>query len=139
MTLRIAAALGLAAALAAAGCEKSNRIAVYKTSGKLVRSGAPVAGLAVIFHPTDPSAPTTPLRPNGVVNADGTFALTCYNQHDGAPPGEYVVTVSEAPRNDSDPRPVLPATKYRDVKTSPLRARIEAKSANELTPFDITN
>ena len=132
-----AAAAALLAALAG-GCEKSDRLAVHKTHGKLVRPGPPVAGLGVTFHPADPSAPSAGINPTGVVNPDGTFAVTTYNRHDGAPAGEYVVTVDEAPRDPSQPRPALPPAKYRDARTSPLRATVAAQPVNDLEPFVLT-
>ena len=143
--MRKVVAVGTAFAFAVGtlvGCaEKSDRIPVSKVSGKLVRTGAPLTGLSVTFHPADGNTPATPTRPFGIVNAEGSFRLTSYLKDDGAPPGEYVVTIGEAPRGDGAgvPRAILPNAKFLDPKTSPLRVRVESAPSNELAPFDISN
>jgi hypothetical protein len=138
MTRRtLLAAWAIPALAVLAGCTGDGRVPVVKTTGKVVWPGQKLLGLLVVFHATDPAAPKPPVLPTGVVQEDGTFAVTCYNTSDGAPPGEYVVTVKEAPRPDGAPMPTLPAAKYLDPKMSPLRAKVENKTVNELEPFEI--
>ena len=133
------AVLALASVLSCGCGGGDGRVPVVKTTGKLTWPGHSVAGLMVALHPTDPAAPKLPAQPTGVLQADGSFAITCYDVSDGAPAGEYVVTVREAPLPDDRPRPKMPPAKYLDPKTSPLRATIETKSANELPPLIITD
>ncbi|VTR98497.1 Uncharacterized protein OS=Pirellula staleyi (strain ATCC 27377 / DSM 6068 / ICPB 4128) GN=Psta_0604 PE=4 SV=1 [Gemmata massiliana] len=125
--------------LLAAGCGGSDgRVPVNKTSGKLVWPEHKVLGLMVVLHPTDPAAPKLPAQLTGAVHADGNFTITCYDVSDGAPAGEYVVTIREAPMPDGTPRPKLPAAKYLDPKSSPLRVTTEKKPQNELPPLTIS-
>lgn len=82
----------LAAALVAAliaGCgggAKGNTV-----RGKVTYKGAPVEGASVIFHPKGQAGPGV-VRPAAVTAADGTFTLKTAGE-EGAPPGEYDVTI----------------------------------------------
>src|SRR5687767_10889460 len=89
--------LALAAfALAGAGCGPSDPglKPVYPVQGSLFVKGKPAKGAVVMFHPLplETGRPTA-LRSRGTVGDDGSFRLTTYNTDDGAPAGEYVVTV----------------------------------------------
>ena len=124
--------------LSTVGCGgKDERVPVAKTTGKLEWPGHSVRGLMVVLHPTDPGGSKMPFQPTGVVHEDGTFAITCYEVSDGAPAGEYVVTIRTAPLPDDVPTPKMPPAKYRDPKTSPLRVTIEKKPLNNLPPLVI--
>lgn len=139
ITLRRGRAGAALALILAAGCAGGDaRVPVNKTSGTLVWPGHKVLGLMVVLHPTDPAAPKLPAQLTGAVHADGTFAVTCYDSADGAPAGEYVVTVREAPMPEGAPKVTLPPAKYLDPKTSPLRVVIEKKPVNELAPLTIS-
>jgi hypothetical protein len=120
------------------GCGKNDgRVQVVKTTGKLEWPGHRVLGLMVVLHPLAADAPKLPVQPTGVVQTDGTFTINCYEMSDGAPIGEYVVTIREAPLPDTAPKTIMPPAKYLDPKFSPLRATIEKKSVNELPPLVI--
>lgn len=124
--------------LVLAGCGSDDgRVPLAKTSGKLTWPGKPVLGLMVVFHPTDPATPKTPVQPTGVVQEDGTFSITCYELADGVPPGDYIVTLREAPRAEGSAKLEMPPAKYLKKESSPLRATIEKKPLNELPPFEI--
>lgn len=79
--------------LFAAGCARGNagpaRLSVHPVDGKLVVADRPAAGARLAFHPVGTAA----ARPVGVTGPDGAFRLTTYSPEDGAPEGEYVVTV----------------------------------------------
>jgi hypothetical protein len=77
----------------AAGCggQTSNRIAVHPVEGKVEVSGEPAAGAFLVFHPTS-AQPDLP-RPTAKVERDGSFRLTTFESADGAPAGEYAVTI----------------------------------------------
>jgi hypothetical protein len=47
----------------------------------------------VVFNPVPADPSPTAIKPTGEVREDGTFSLTTYKADDGAPAGEYVVTV----------------------------------------------
>lgn len=66
-------------------------VPVYPVAGKLIVSDRPAGGAKLMFHPV--SKGDAPLYPVGVTAADGTFHLTTRAPGDGAPEGEYVVTM----------------------------------------------
>src|SRR5437016_1941611 len=86
--------LWLATAVAAAclaSCARNPRKPVFPVRGQVTVDGKPAAGATVFFYPveSDPDA----IAPYGVTDANGSFTLTTYLTFDGAPAGEYVVTV----------------------------------------------
>jgi hypothetical protein len=116
-------ALGLALLLLA-GCGGG----MGQVDGKLVwEDGAPakeLEGSQVVF---ESAALRTSAR--GVVGPDGTFKLGTRTRDDGAPVGEYQVTVIEH-RKNANPEgtalvPALLAPKYADLKTSGLTATVK--------------
>ena len=96
MRARLAAALALSVTLAAGlpGCGDS-KPATVAAGGKVVfRKSIPAAGALVVFHALDPAAEKrNGGKPVATVGEDGTFKLTMYAAGDGAPEGEYGVTV----------------------------------------------
>src|SRR5436309_2942675 len=76
----------------AAGCGSSDRAGLQPVKGTLRVNGQPAAAALVTFHPTGADA----ARPTGRVGGDGTFTLTTRVAGDGAPVGEYRVTVTWA-------------------------------------------
>jgi len=66
----------------------------YETAGQVTVNGVPAKGAIVRFYPVSPQADAnSPVVPAGVVQEDGTFQLTSYKSNDGAPEGEYHVTL----------------------------------------------
>jgi hypothetical protein len=124
-----------------AGCSSEPaRSAVYPVKGMVKVKGKPASDYMVIFHPATEMKDVT-FKPSAAVGADGSFAITTFKTGDGAPPGDYVVTLAMATReaHPSLPPPgPPPPARYQDAKTSPLRAKVEAKPANELPPFEVT-
>jgi hypothetical protein len=90
------------AALALAGCGKTeSRVPVHPVSGKVLVGGKPVAGVMIVLHAADGSQPA-PSKPNAKTAADGTFHLSTYDPQDGAPAGEYAVTLFWFKNNPDD-------------------------------------
>jgi hypothetical protein len=76
-----------------ASCSRSDRVAVSPVRGQVfAASNEPAAGALVVFHPVEADAEPT-LRPVAYVDEEGNFELTTYEQGDGAPLGEYAITV----------------------------------------------
>src|SRR5262245_42998497 len=92
MTCRAAAhCIALAFALGClVGCGGEERVKVHPVEGKLSVSGTPAANARIAFHPL--GRPSNPL-PVATTDADGAFRLTTFQAGDGAPEGEYAVTV----------------------------------------------
>src|SRR3954454_14523350 len=79
---------GCVAALVA-GCA-GKKTSPQPVSGQVLVDGKPAPRAQVTFHPTDDK---NPARPTGQVDEQGRFTLTTERSGDGAPSGEYRVTV----------------------------------------------
>jgi hypothetical protein len=129
--------------LACNACGRGDRKAVVPVEGQVLFENKPAQYALVVFHPVG-GAPGAP-RPTGRVGADGTFTLTTYDAGDGAPPGEYDVTVewllttgskSNPAGYDNPPVNRLPS-RYGKAGTSGLRVRVQ-EGKNSLPPFKLT-
>lgn len=127
------AALGT---LVAMGCGQSGRKPVYPVTGEVFYKGKkPCVGALVVFHPLG----TTGLavdRPHGTVQGNGSFTLSTFGEGDGAPEGEYGVTIvwqrppKTAASGDLAQRrtgPDLLRGRYADPKNPRLKARVEKR------------
>jgi hypothetical protein len=133
-------------ALALAGCSSySGRRQVYPVQGQLFIQGQPADGARVVFYlsPGTGSDPQKPVFPLGDVAADGSFQLTTYLKNDGAPEGEYAVTVvwpeprKPGERPDStEERPDRLNGRYAEPENSPFHATI-IRGTNTLAPFHL--
>lgn len=156
----IVVGLGLAAILPGCGSGEFHH-RVVPAGGTVVSKGKPVADAIVTFHPADPEMIALPegetgpeiARPTTRTDADGRFALSTYYADDGAPPGDYTVTVVWAPKTlavsvsgdeeDTDAEPDLPPNRastastdklggrYADPATSTLKATIAPGEPNQ--------
>jgi hypothetical protein len=130
----------LVSALLLASCNKHHRKVVYPVHGQVFdNKDKPAAGAMVVFHPVG-GAPDDIDKPRAFVADDGSFALTTYEKDDGAPEGEYVVTIEWRPKsaNPFDAKKMQPdhlKGRYSDVKRSRIRFKIEAKPDNKLEPI----
>jgi hypothetical protein len=129
----------LLAVLALAGCAKaSNRLPVYPVHGKLLVGGEPATEAFVAFHPA-PDNPA-PAWTVGQVDAEGNFALSTYVSGDGAPEGDYTVTITWKKRGGPVNEFIGPdrlKSLYADPQTSKLRFRVEKKPVNEVPPYQL--
>jgi hypothetical protein len=135
--LRRLTALGLAGfAVACTSCSQDKRLPVFPVTGQVLFAGKPTPRALLVFHPVVENS----LRPLGTVDEDGTFTLTTYEQGDGAPAGDYTVTVEwrRLATVDDDQRPPnrLPA-RYLNPKSSGITARV-GEGDNVLPPIQLT-
>ena len=127
----------LLAIAASTSCGRSDRIAVHPVEGSVRFGGEPAVGALVVFHPLDASEDFQRLRPAGTVDADGRYVLSTYEPQDGAPPGQYRVTVVWAgPGTGERPGPDRFGGKYANPNASPLTAAVR-EGGNHLEPFDL--
>jgi tetratricopeptide (TPR) repeat protein len=106
--------------------------AVHSVKGEATFDGRPIPNASIILYPINPKADDHP-RPKAVVGPSGTFTLGTYSADDGAPAGEYKVSIvwnaPPTPREIQEdrykPRNQLPP-RYANPETSGLTARIEA-------------
>ena len=137
-TRRLTGAAAVTGLLTVVGCG-SGGSATTPVTGRVVVDGRPAANAIVTLHPADgrPAAE----KPVGTAGPDGEFDLTTGTTGDGAPPGEYRVTVSwlqpvanrrkGGDGDDAPPRSLLPAT-YANPATTPLRATVRPGDSEPL-------
>ncbi len=127
------------------GCN-SGKVRTFPVEGKVLCNGEPLAGALVMFHPIE-EIPEI-VTPNASVQEDGTFRLTTYTSEDGAPAGDYVVTIYWVPpgggaeedrgllSQSTETGPAIDPTggRYKDKESSELRATVEP-TENTLEPF----
>lgn len=76
------------------GCGRSREPweVVHPASGVLTWQGQPVVGAQITLVPTDSKVPES-VRPTAVTGENGAFEISTYADGDGAPEGDYKVSV----------------------------------------------
>ena len=124
-----------------AGCssETSSEIPVHPAQGTVLFKGKPAAGAMVALHPRKGGSANAP-NPRGTVQADGSLQLTTYQKDDGAPEGEYTITVEWSPavkqNGDTVPGPNVLPPKYATPSSSDLTVAI-SPGTNQLPKIDL--
>ena len=137
--------------LVTASCS-SNGVPVYETQGTVNFKGKPAEGAVVVFHPKSGDEELKKLRPFGRVAADGSYQLTTFEANDGAPAGEYNVSIewmqavrrNIEQRDEDDPtdaRRELPSVdklkgRYADSVESGLTATVK-EGSNAIPAFEL--
>jgi hypothetical protein len=76
------------------GCGDGKPAAVPVTGTVTYKKTTPPAGALVVFHAANPDLEKAIQgKPVGRVDDDGKFRLSTYAEGDGAPPGDYGVTI----------------------------------------------
>ncbi|MBA3483577.1 MAG: hypothetical protein H0T51_17355 [Pirellulales bacterium] len=132
------AATACLVALLGCGEAKPDRVAVHPAAGTVTFKGQPAHGASLTLH-LKTAAESVP-APRANVEKDGSFKLSTFNGGDGAPEGEYVVTVRwyKLVKEGSDliagPNVIPP--KYTNPQSSNLTVRIAA-GENALPPIKL--
>ncbi len=146
-SLRFPVLLFITFAAFAGGCSKGkdpNRLPVFPASGRISVKGQVPAGAFVVLHPKNGTATDSKgdvVRPRATVKSDGSFVLGSYDSADGAPSGEYSLTVEwrkivKSPDGSPVLGPNVVSPKYSRPESSPLSIRI-AEQSNELAPISL--
>ncbi len=130
----------------AVSCSSSSRPELFPVRGKVLVKNKPAGGVLLTFLPAGEKDPT-PFRPLAITSEDGSFLVTT-DEEDGAPAGEYVVTMvwkDAAPtkaKKDKNIQMMMGSPqvdklggKYADRKKG-LKVKIE-KGPNELKTFEL--
>lgn len=131
------------------GCSDEEMKPTFPIEGKVTYKGKPAKGAVVSFHPLGDNATAKPqILPTADCEDDGSFRLSTYMQHDGAPEGDYAVTifwaaptkaVEEEDEGDEEERGetinLLPHL-YSHKDTTTLKYTVKA-GPNEPANFDI--
>jgi hypothetical protein len=123
---------------AASGC--GSKKAVYPVHGMILDGkNKPAKGTVVVFHPVNGTATDKPV---GMVDDKGEFVLTTYKNGDGAPAGDYVVTITRPAVKrtplDRDGGDLLRG-RYSDPATSKIAFTVEKTTANEVPRIQLPN
>lgn len=126
--------LGLLVCCFASCGKSSNQLVTHEVKGQVLQNGKPVPHATVVFHPSFDLGPEVS-KPRAITNEAGAFIVSTYGSEDGAPEGEYKVTVEqwtttkpeEGPKSRLDP-------KFGKPDQSGLSVRV-ASGKNELAPL----
>lgn len=121
------------------GCEHDDfaEVPVHPVTGTLKVKGEPAYGAYIVFHPTDDVGMTKGNKPFARVKDDGTFIITTYLSDDGAPVGDFNVSVIWPENPESrGPSPDRLKGRYAKPEESGFQAHIES-STEELPAWDI--
>jgi hypothetical protein len=135
-------ALTLAVALLGlicSSCSKNEHLPVYSVQGQVLVDGKPAEQAVVALHSLDEDPIKHRISPTGVVDASGNFSLSTYAMGDGAPAGDYGVSIiwrKPTVRSDEDQPDLLP-THYRNAATSGIRVKVQ-QGSNQLEPFRLS-
>lgn len=111
----------------------------FPVRGKVLFKGQPIGGARITFHSLPPGRISG--NPFALTNSDGSFEVMTYRPNDGAPQGEFAVTVSWAPPrnpNVSEPEdgPERLPRRYQSPDQSGLRVAVQPKE-NLLAAFEL--
>jgi len=126
------------------GCGKKE-IQLYPASGKLLMGGKPAAGVFVTFVPVEAGQDDQITRSFATTGEDGSFTLSTWQPGDGAPAGDYRVTLLYEPltsqglggRLNNKKNPIRIDPKYARPETTPLRGHIDPGPSNVIPPFEV--
>lgn len=132
---RHAAVSALLLALALAGCSKPTAWEkVQPVAGTVTYKGLPIDGANLVFHPKDKSFPDS-IRPTATTGAGGGFQVGTKSSNDGAPPGDYDVTITWNPLAGDSRGPNRLPERY--SQPGQLTAHVEAEGETLLPAFDL--
>lgn len=112
---------------------------LYPVRGTVLINGQPAKDVNIMFSPVTPTeVGGVPLSPSGVTEEDGSFRLMSFKPGDGAPAGDYQVTVSYPMNRFNKHLSGIDRLKgkFSNPKTSGLTAKVEARS-NDIPAFDL--
>ncbi|MGE3314649.1 MAG: hypothetical protein AB7O26_05985 [Planctomycetaceae bacterium] len=116
-------------------------VPVFPVNGSVTLNGENAYGAFIVFHPHGEPLPRN-AKPWAQVKHDGSFELTTFSAQDGAPEGEYTVTIQwkklvEVGSDRSAGDNVMPK-RLSKPDTSELKVTVVA-GPNNLPTFNLTN
>jgi hypothetical protein len=116
----------------------------YPITGRILVNGQPAQDCQIFLHRTSDENTSLPSTPQAVTNQKGEFHITSFHTNDGAPEGEYVVTIEWRERSglmkkDFDGPDQLGGTYAKTEKTKGLKGFVVqvGKQPMELPPFQL--
>ncbi|MEY4191025.1 MAG: hypothetical protein RIR17_1761 [Planctomycetota bacterium] len=108
-------------------------VPVFPAKGKLEFQGKPLDGVTLIFNPVDENQK---IKPQATTDGEGNFTATTFQTGDGAPEGEFIITLvvrsneSDSAREDAEvegrskPAKTKFPAKYQNPATSNLKVKV---------------
>jgi hypothetical protein len=125
--------------LLVSACSGDGRPEVHPVQGRVTFRKTPAASAVVVLRPVD-SNPLKDILPHGAVRLDGTFKIGTYEADDGAPEGEYVVTITWPRVSTDEAGDELITDRLRGRFANPSRSQWKIhvnKGTNTLEPFQV--
>jgi hypothetical protein len=120
------------------GCSNHTHTPVYPVHGQVLLNGKPLADAIVSFHPQN--AGVQDVFPTAHTDADGRFAMTSFEQGDGAPEGSYSISLvcfrSRPVRNGEGHADNVVPHRYANPESSKLTATV-VSGTNDLPPLKL--
>ncbi len=120
------------------GCSGNDwQARTYPTTGQVMINGAPPAKSIIKLEYLGSPADSRELPPFAIVRNDGTFTVTTYKTGDGAPLGEYAITIRwpKDLSNPESPDRLLDAFSSKDKAITNITI---TKGENIIPPIDLT-
>ena len=122
--------------LAGCGSKPDERPPVFPVRGKVLSKTQPVEGAMLMFHPANPAHKNFPGYAQ--TDKDGAFKVSTFNASDGAPEGDYSVTITwpVVVPEDGGYGDDRYQGKFNNPATTPFKAKV-TKPATELPTFEV--
>jgi hypothetical protein len=138
MTRHFSLVLLAAIAVCLASCGKSTTKSVVPVEGEVFVGAVPAEGARIVLVPQGDSAVVgwTDGFPRAVVAADGTFKISTFSADDGAPAGDYAVTVTwpePAPADSEGQGESSPIDRLGGRYSDPQTSQLLENSSNQRT------
>ncbi len=119
------------------GCGQNRwQAKTFPAEGSVSINGASPQGAVVILESLAGKIDSRGTNPWGVVQADGTYALSMYHYGDGVPKGDYAVTL-RWPNDDNPPKDRLKGA-FATAEHAPLTVTIDS-GKNQIPPIILTD
>lgn len=130
--------LCLLSALALPACSREGRPPLHPVRGTVTFQKRPAVRAVVVLRPVSPG-PLKDTLPHGEVQPDGSFRVGTFAADDGAPAGEYIVTITwpevrPEPGGGESMGGDRLGGRYSNPAKSPWRIQI-TEGGNALEPF----
>lgn len=139
--MRFCRLLVLLPSISLLGCgrDESPKLEVFPVVGRVLVNGKPASRAEITFHPL--SSPGERVTPFAIAGEDGVFRLSTRLANDGAPAGEYAVTVAwpkivKGVGGEEDRGPDQLRDRFRDPQRPAAKVTIAA-GENALPPIEL--
>lgn len=126
----------LAVIVGGCGGKTETRPPTFPVSGKVLSKSQPVDGAMLMFHPVNSALKQ--IYGYAKTEKDGTFKVSTFDAGDGAPEGDYSVTITwpTVVPEDGGYGDDRYQGKFNNPASTPFKAKV-TKPATELAPFEV--